>query len=120
MSLRAVNQGRYTLMANKIAQQELEYLKQLSWDKLENFNTLVATNPEYYYRDTNISSTLNGSATSVKYESRPIIYSFSTDASGTNVVRIVVVVKYNFGSIEVKNTGDYYKSVVLESLVARP
>lgn len=118
-SVKAVSQGRYTFLATEIAQQEMEYLKNMDWNKLENFQTWVQSTPDLFYRSTTLSCFINGVESSVTYNSVPVVTVFSTDSTGqADVVSIRVLVKYSHGSKVQKN--EYFKSVELETLVAKP
>lgn len=117
----ASNQGKNTLLANQVAQKEMEYLKSLPWEKLENFQTLVVTEPDTYYRNTTLSSVIRGTKHYVTYESMPVITPFSMGADGRpDILDIRVKVKYKYGSAVLKNPDEYYRSVDLETLVNRP
>lgn len=115
-AVKAVNQGRYTFLATQVAQKELEHLRNLPWEKLDNFSSYVASEPGTFYRNTTLTTYINGVESTVKFESVPVVSTFSTDANGnTEVVTIRVLVKYAFGT-----EADGYKSVEVETLVSRP
>ncbi len=118
-AVKAVSQARHTFLATSIAQQELEYLKNLPWDKLENFQDYAQSEPDTFYRTTVLTSEINGVSSSVEFQTNPIISNYSTDPSGNvDVVNIRVLVKYAYGSSAVKD--EYYKTVDMETLVAKP
>lgn len=118
---KASSQAGYTLLAAEVAQKEIEYLKNLDWDELENFSSYAVSNPDKYYRTTTLDVRNNGVQNTINFSSTPMVSACSTDDYGNvDAVSIKVVVQYDFGSGRVKETDGYNKSVELETIVCKP
>lgn len=120
-SMQALNQSKYLFLAQQVARQEMELLKNTQWKSLENFSTSVQQNPDKYYKKISIVYWINGRKSVITFETQPMVTVYKKDKKGIpRIVNARVLVKYQYGSIIDNSANGYYKSVDLETLVASP
>ena len=120
-ALQALSQAKFVFMANQVARQEMEYLKNLDWYTLKNFAEIIKSDPEKFYRTSVMECEINGVKSVTTFESCPMITTYEQDGNGEpEILNIRVLVKYRYGSGIKKEADEYYKSVHLETLVRKP
>lgn len=109
MAMKAVNQGENNLLANQVAKKELEYVKTLSWDQLDNENEAVSSRTP-----TMVTTTVNGVPRTVSFE--PVIRIDPLPDDPTNIKIVRVQVKWTIGS----PSGNKIMHVDMETLINNP
>lgn len=118
-SMQALNQSRYVFLANQVARQEMEYLKNMNWNTLADFQNIIKTNPDKFYRKTTMVCHTEGTKTDLCFESNPMITVFSKDKNGQpEILNVRVMVKYRYGSLMKGHSG--YRMIDYETLLERP
>lgn len=116
MSMKSLAKGQIIMQADQVAQQELEYLRNMDWEDLSDFETLAQSDPDLFYRNTTLTTQTNGVTKNMIFQSTPYVTVVSTDTTGApTVLDVRVIVRYGEGSSAI-----YDNSVELETLVARP